>query len=70
MTSHEFLKQLRDYGIYPRKITYNKPSNSELYRCLKQKAVIINGSRLQPNDTIEFPITQLVFFPNNPTTIF
>ena len=41
-----------------------KPSNSELRRWLKNGAVIVNGQRPKPGDTIEWPITELVFFPS------
>jgi len=38
-------------------------SNSEVRRWLRNKAVLINGARPGPEDEIQFPITQLVFFP-------
>jgi len=43
----------------------NKPSNSELKRWLMKASVIINGVRPKPWDTIEYPITELVFFPKS-----
>lgn len=42
-------------------------SNSERRRWLQNKAVIINGERPNWDDEIEFPITQLVFFPKSST---
>lgn len=41
-----------------------RPSNSEIKRWLRKKAVIINNQRPLPEDTVNFPITELVFFPN------
>lgn len=48
------------------------PSNSEVRRWLDQSSVIINGKKPKANDIVEFPITQLVFFPksvNRRTTV-
>lgn len=42
-----------------------RPSNSEMFRWLKEGAVIINGKTPGPNDEIEYPITQLIFFPSS-----
>ena len=39
------------------------PSNGALIRWLKNKAIIINGKTPMPQDEIDFPITELVFFP-------
>ena len=39
-------------------------SNSEIVRWLKSGSVIINGKRPLPLDEVEFPITELVFFPS------
>lgn len=38
-------------------------SNSEKRRWLQNKAVIINGERPGPDDPLDFPLEQLVFFP-------
>ena len=39
-------------------------SNSEVYRLLKNRSVIINGKKPQPNEYVEYPVTELVFFPS------
>lgn len=39
------------------------PSNSEIMRWLNGGSVIINGRRPKAKDPVDFPITQLVFFP-------
>lgn len=43
----------------------NPPSNSELRRWLDQKAVIINGKTPSSKEMVQWPITQLVFFPKS-----
>ncbi len=43
---------------------FGRPSNSELVRWLNDGAVVINGIKPKPNDFIEYPIKELVFFPN------
>lgn len=40
-------------------------SNAEKRRLLENKAVLINGNRPLPDDEIQFPLTELVFFPNS-----
>lgn len=40
-------------------------SSSEKKRWLENGAVIINGKRCKPDDIVEFPISELVFFPNS-----
>lgn len=83
MTAHEILKDLRDRGMI---LPYccmkpehkGKPSNSELFRWLSDRAVIINGLRPLPNDEIPnndgdgIKFTELVFFPqgDRKTTYF
>lgn len=39
-------------------------SKSELRRWLRNHAVVINGKKPGEHDEIEFPIKELVFFPN------
>ena len=59
----EYLKGLpRQY--LPRSSLHKEPSNSEIYRWLKDGAVVINGGKPKPNDLVEYPITELVFFPS------
>lgn len=67
MTAFEFLKSLEHLPIThvgQDKTKFGRPSNSELWRWLKSKSIIINGKRPLPHDEITFPITQLIFFPN------
>jgi hypothetical protein len=39
------------------------PSKSEMKRWLDQQSVVINGVRPSANDIVEFPVTELIFFP-------
>jgi hypothetical protein len=42
-----------------------QPTDAEIRRWLDQSAVIINGKRPKAKDTVEFPITELIFFPKS-----
>ena len=39
-------------------------SNSQIQHYLKNKAIQISGKRPNWNEEIEFPVWQLIFFPN------
>lgn len=47
------------------------PSNSEVRRWLKNKAVLVNGEVLEAGEEMDFPVFSLVFFPkgNRRTTV-
>lgn len=64
-TAFELLKLIRSKYSLPQRQGMKGvvPSNTEITNWLKQGAVVINGVTPQPNDPIEFPITELVFFP-------
>ena len=79
MTALEYLKEF-DY-LPVRNIQCTKvgrgnvlhPSTSEIKRWLMNGSVIINGVRSKPWDKIQFPIRQLIFFPDSkmgPCTYF
>lgn len=41
-----------------------RPSNAELRRWCKDRAVMFNGERItDPDEELLFPVTSLVFFP-------
>lgn len=42
-----------------------KASNSERRRWLQNKSVIINGTKPNWNDEIDFPVEELIFFPKS-----
>lgn len=63
MTAWEYLLDLNEVCQFHSRERSGKASNSELKRWLQNKAVIINGVRPNFNDTIEFPIEQLILFP-------
>lgn len=42
-----------------------KPSNGELKRWIKNSAVLCNGEILTTESAVEWPVEQLVLFPNN-----
>ena len=79
MTALEYLKSF-DYlpirntqcAKVGRNGRYN-PSLSETKRWLMNGSVLINGVYPKPGDEIQFPIRQLIFFPNSrvgPCTYF
>lgn len=64
-----FLRFIRDeVGSLPSSaIGKGLPSNAELRdRWLTDKIVLCNGEILTRKSIVRFPITELVFFPNNP----
>jgi len=66
MTALEFLKTIPHL---PMAFLGEKPvkaSNSEIRRWLESGGVQINRKRPKPNEEIEFPVEQLIFFPKNP----
>ncbi len=71
MTAYEYLKSF-DHLPMSIERPCTIPSNSEVKRWLKNGAVIINGKKPKPNDEIEFPITELVYFSKGKrkTTVF
>jgi hypothetical protein len=65
MTAFEYLKYLKANGIMPGSkegSMLGLPSNSEMRRWLAKGSVLINSMKPQPNDEVEFPIAQLIFF--------
>ena len=66
MNALEFLLDLKKEWGVPMSVdseTPKKASNSEVRRWLQNKAVLMNGVRPSLNDEVEFPVTELVFFP-------
>jgi hypothetical protein len=62
VTAFQFIRYL---GVIPMSVENpcTRPSNSEIMRWLNQGSVLINGTRPKAKDVIDFPVTQLVFFP-------
>jgi hypothetical protein len=62
MTALEIILEL---GVVPMSVERpcSHPTNAEIRRWLDQKSVIINGMRPRAKEVVEFPITELVFFP-------
>ena len=61
MGAFEYLKSL------PREWIPRQPSNSELFRWLKNGSVHINGVNPSPKDEVTFPVTSLSFFHDKNT---
>ena len=63
------LEYLKAIDPLPMTMHGNEPrhaSNSERRRWLQSRSVIINGDRPGPDDLVEMPVTELVFFPSSP----
>lgn len=60
------LAVIKHIGVIPMSVERKceHPSGLELRRWLDQGAVIINGKTPKAAEEVEFPIEQLVFFPN------
>jgi hypothetical protein len=41
-------------------------SNGELRRLMQQGGLLVNGERVTADETIDFPVFSLVFFPKSP----
>lgn len=65
MTALELLKSIPHLPMFVRNGHVVKAGTSQMKRWLQDKAVQINGKRPAPNDELEFPITELVFFPKS-----
>ncbi len=69
MKAAEFMYWLRDeVGVIrhtKERSKLEKPSNGELRRWLGFGCVQVNGQILKVQDTVEWPITNLVLFPKN-----
>lgn len=65
MNALEFLKSITHVPMFIRNEKPIRASNGDRKRWLNDSAVLINGTRPKPQDTIEFPVTELVFFPKS-----
>lgn len=61
-SAFEFLKSLKYLPTSVEGRHFERPSNSEIHRWLKNKSILINGVTPNPRDIVEFPIEQLIFF--------
>lgn len=64
MNAFDYLKTL------PRQWLPRKPSNSELFRWLRNKSVMINNEYPKPKDELSFPIKNIVFFKGEKRVTF
>lgn len=45
-------------------------SNSELRRWIQNKALVVNGEKVDWDEMLDFPLISVVLFPRNPITLF
>jgi hypothetical protein len=67
MNALEFIKGFDHLPMVEKQNKAIKISNKEKKRLLENSAVLLNGKRPKPNDEIEFPVWQLIFFPKSDT---
>lgn len=67
ITAYRYIKELEYLPASREGVKMGKPSNSEIRRWLQNRSVIINGIKSLPDDEIEYPIRELVFFPKGQT---
>ena len=65
ITTLEFLMRLKDISALPMSTERpcTKPTKAEIKRWLKKSSITINHQKPKPQDGIELPIEDLVFFP-------
>jgi hypothetical protein len=71
MNALQFLNNLRPALPFSVEQGCKPMSNGELRRHIEQGGVLFNGEKITINETIDFPVFSLVFFPhsNRRTTI-
>ncbi len=59
------LEVIESIGVIPMSVEKpcTRPTRSEIRRWIAQKSVVINGVTVDTKSVVEYPITQLVFFP-------
>ena len=71
MDAWQYLIELNSVCQFHSRERSGKASNSELKRWLKSQAVLLNGRRIKWDESIDFPVEQLILFPKkNKVTIF
>lgn len=71
-TAWNFLKELHSVMHFQSRegAKRDKASSSELKRWIQNKAFIINGETVTPEELIDFPVFSVVLFPKNKVTIW
>lgn len=61
----EFIQRIKDAHALPMSTEEigKEPSNAEIKRWFEKKSIVINGQRPTKDDSIEWPVTQLIFHP-------
>jgi hypothetical protein len=70
MTAWDFLKELNKVCCFMSRERGGKATNSELKRWLQNKSVSINGIRMEFDQEVGFPITEMFLFPKRKVTLF
>lgn len=65
LTAIQFMARLNTMSPFWNHEENKHASNSVLRRWIEQGAILFNGRRMMPNDTIDFVIDSLVMFPKS-----
>lgn len=66
VTAIEWLKSLRPMLPLSGEAQIPTPmSNGELKRLLQDGGVQLNGRRIKPDEKVDFPVTELIFWPRS-----
>lgn len=71
MTAWQFLRSLHEVCHFQTREgkKVGTATNSELKRWIQNKALIVNGETVTPEEKMDFPIISVILFPKNRITI-
>jgi hypothetical protein len=71
MNALEFLKSLHEVCHFQTREgkKTGRASNSELRRFIENKALVVNGEKVEWNEPMDFPMISVVLFPKHPITL-
>jgi len=71
MTAYNFLRDLHSTCSFQTREgkKYGRASYSELRRWIVNKALIVNGETVEPDEPLDFPIFSVVLFPKHSVTL-
>lgn len=71
MNAWEYLRNLNEVCYFMSREREGKATNSELKRWLQNQSVQLNGRRIKWDESVAFPVEQLILHPKrNKTTLF
>lgn len=65
LTALQFMIRLHSMSPFWSMEQNRNASNSEIRRWIEQGGITFNGEKMQPNETIDFPLFSLIMFPKS-----